>query len=157
MKLLLLHIFLIYSQIVLSQRRDTIMEVFNDHNLIPYFQCNEGACHGYKVEYFADNKKHIEGKFKHGKAVGVVKTYYKTGQLQDERDFRNGKLIHSITYNTDGKLIRDLNFRKQVSTEYQYDDQGKVKRKVVFYWKGLGWDKGEKTVFIIKDDNWVKE
>jgi hypothetical protein len=150
------HIFLILCQNALSQRRDTIIEVIN-HDPRPYFQCTAGACHGYTVDYYENQQTHIEGKFKHGKTVGLIKTYYKTGQLQDERNFRNGKLIHSIIYDSVGKLSRDLDFRKQIITEYQYDDQGKVERKIVFNWKGHRLRKGERTVFINKNGNWIKE
>lgn len=83
------------------KKRDLIDVVFIDSKPLKgmsqgggWLYCNK-PCEGYKVDYYNNGKKMMEGKFKKGKPVGDLKFYNE-----------KGKLKYIEYYNKRGKKIR---------------------------------------------------
>ena len=59
--------------------------------------CCDNRCDGNRIDYYKNGQKRVEGTFKKGKPVGMVKYYDNTG-----------KVINVETYDKEGKKIRSL-------------------------------------------------
>ena len=72
----------------------------------PYWYCCGEKCDGYLIDYYSNGNKRIEGLFKNGKAVGVLKSFLPTGMIyaiwfHDKK----GNDIRVIRFETDWDLM----------------------------------------------------
>jgi antitoxin component YwqK of YwqJK toxin-antitoxin module len=151
----LIFLFLLVSNLMFGQTSE-IVEVINGHQGGLLFLCGSKSCDGYNVDTFLTGSKRIEGKFSHGKAVGIITSYFQNGNVSDYRYFANGKLNKVETFDSTGKLIKELNWKKKNSITYEYGSQGLVS-KTVFDWKHVGWQNGKTTLYKWENNKWVKK
>lgn len=64
------------------------------------FYCCDTLCNGDYIDYYLNGNIRIEGKFKQGRAIGVVKYYNRKGGLIEGKVYnRHGKVKKTIKYN----------------------------------------------------------
>ena len=105
----------------------------------------EGELDGEYIEYYSNGQIAEKGKYVKGSPVGNYKIYYRDGNIKrdityDESGKKNGI---SKEYDTDGKLMTELEYKRGEIIAYRhYDKQGNVvkedKRKWGdFYYEGI--------------------
>lgn len=84
-----------------EEKVDTIQNFVLYQMLIPkrsrsgdWFYCDKIA-NGYKVDYYKNGKKRIEGKFKNGNPIGILKYYDEDGPGYYNVYYRKGRKIKS--------------------------------------------------------------
>src|SRR5688572_29941087 len=133
-RLLFILFLLSYNMISNGQSRDSIIEVVSDH-LPRHFTCNTVPCSGVKQGYYINGNIEISGRFRKGRATGKLNNYSLSGHLETVRYFRKGNMQKVLSYDTSGRLTKDLNWKKEQSTTYHYDSDGQAIKKEVFIWK----------------------
>jgi len=99
----------------------------NIHSKLFYCCCN-GLCDGKKVDYYSNGNIWLEGNFRKGEPIGMLKEYH-----------RNGKLKKVEKYNRHSKLIEREIFIYQNDTLRQvriYGKYGWRLKKEIFYLNG---------------------
>lgn len=73
---------------------------------------DQGALHGEMVCHFPSGQKRSEGKYEHGKRVGVAKTWRESGKLASVDTFKDGKRHGRCQeYDRDGALEEDCEYK----------------------------------------------
>ncbi|WP_153798511.1 hypothetical protein [Foetidibacter luteolus] len=154
-RLILILLSLSFSHLIIGQTSE-IVEIVNGHKGTLLFLCGGKACNGYHVEFFSNGYKKTEGKFSKGKAVGIIKAYFQNGNIFDYRYFTNGNLTKVETFDSTGKLVKQLDWKKKKSITYEYGSGGLLS-KTVFSWKHVGWKNGKTTFYKWENNKWVKQ
>jgi antitoxin component YwqK of YwqJK toxin-antitoxin module len=154
-RLFIIFFLLLHNLISNGQSKDSIIEVVSNH-LPSHFICNNVPCSGVKQGYYINGNIAINGRFRKGKAIGKVNNYSLSGHLETVRYFRKGNIQRALSYDTSGRLTRDLNWKKQQSTTYHYDADGQATKKEIFIWKNVGWSNGVTEIYEKKSNIWVR-
>jgi hypothetical protein len=141
---------------ILGQNSTEIVEVVNGHKRGLLFLCGSKSCDGYQVDSFPNGSKRMEGKFSNGKAIGNIKSYFQNGNIFEYRYFTNGHLSKVETFDSTGKLIRQLDWKKKKSITYGYNSKGLLS-KTKFVWKRVSWQNGITTYYKWENNMWVKK
>jgi len=62
------------------------------------------------VLYFENGRKQVEGAFKNGNWDGTVKTYFESGALMYEDEYKDGRQLSRKSYKKNGKLQYEKKF-----------------------------------------------
>ena len=86
---------------------------------------------GVVKEYYKGGNLKGEGIFKDGKIEGIARQYYESGKLKAEWNFKNGTLdgITKKYYESGGIRYEDTYKNGQKMDRKAYDEQGKLKQK----------------------------
>jgi len=90
-------------------------------------------------EYYKTGEVEEENYFVNGKLEGKYTEYYKTGEVEEENYFVNGKLEGSHTeYYKSGQIEEEGTFKKgKLEGKYiHYDINGSIKKEEIYYKNG---------------------
>jgi hypothetical protein len=155
-RLIFLYLSLFSYHSIFSQQTVEIVEVVNGHIGNSLFLCDSKSCEGYQIERFPNGIIRIEGKFSKGKAIGNIKSYFQNGNIFENRQFGHGRLSKVETFDSTGKLINLINWKKKKSITYEYSSKDLV-GKTKFVWKRGGWQNGLTTYYKWENNKWIKK
>lgn len=126
-------------------RLDAIMKCCGAPTIDPWSGfCNCGIpCEGYKVDYYMNGNKRIEGHFKKGNAIGKLFYYKSDGSIKCiEKHNRKGRLLNTrlFYYKTDStiKYVQKYNRKGRLAYTkfYHYKKNGSIRYERKYNEKG---------------------
>jgi len=147
---------LLISSCSAQTQKDTIIELLGTH-IKTQFYCNNKLCNGRATSYYQNGKIRLDGRFRKGIPIGIIRDYYEDGGIEDERHYKRGKVMVNYSFSRSGLLTRELNWKKWLQTSYFYDSTNQVVKKSIASLKIYHDGKSASTTYLKKEGKWVKE